>query len=76
MWRNSSLLFGVGLLTDAGVRVVLAYTVRPDLVPALALGLYVATMVILNVVVNVYYVICRVHDPRSQLRRGDPVTPR
>jgi hypothetical protein len=70
MWRVSSLVFGVGILTDAVARVLIAYTVRPDLVPALGLALYVLTMVVLNVVVNVYYVLCRVQDPRSPLRRG------
>ena len=71
MWRVSSVLFGVGLLLDAALRVVLAYTVSPDLVPALGLALYVVTLVVLNVVVNVYYLRCGVHDPRSPLRRGD-----
>lgn len=76
MWRNASLIFGLGLLADAGLRVLLACTVRPDLVPALALVLYIATVVFLNVVVNIYFVLCRVHDPRSELRRGDSLTPR
>ena len=70
MWRVSSVLFGVGLLLDATLRVVLAYTVRPDLVPALGLALYVVTLIVLNVVVNVYYVRSGVFDPRSPLRRG------
>lgn len=71
MWRVSSLLWGLGLLVDAGGRVVLAYTMPPDLVPALGVALYLVTVVVLNVVVNVYYVLSRVHDPRSPLRRGD-----
>lgn len=70
MWRVSSVLFGIGLLLDAGLRVLMAYTLRPDLVPALGLGLYVATMLVLNVVVNVYYVRCRIHDPRAPIRTG------
>jgi hypothetical protein len=70
MWRVSSALFGVGLLLDAALRVVLVYTVRPDLVPALGLALYVVTLIVLNVVVNTYYVRCGVFDPRSPLRRG------
>jgi hypothetical protein len=71
MWKVSSVIFGLGLLSDAVIRGILAYTVRPDLVPALGLGLYVGTVVVINVVVNVYYILCRVHDPRSPLRRGD-----
>ena len=70
MWRVASVLWGIGLLTDATLRVLFAYTLRPDLVPVLGLGLYVATVVVLNVVTNVYFVLCRVHDPRSPLRRG------
>jgi hypothetical protein len=71
MWRVTSAIWGVGLLADAAARVLLAYTVRPDLVPALGLVLYVATVVVLNVVVTAYQVLCRVHDPRSPLRQGD-----
>lgn len=70
MWRVSSLLFGLGLLLDAGLRVLMAYTLRPDLVPALGLGLYVGTMLVLNVVVNLYYVRCRIHDARAPIRTG------
>lgn len=68
MWRVASVLWGLGLLADAAARVLLACTVRPDLVPALGMALYVVTVVVLNVVLNVYYVLCRVHDPRSPLR--------
>lgn len=73
MWRVASLLWGFGMLADAALRVLIAYTVRPDLVPVLGLGLYVGTLVLLNVVVNAYYVLCRVHDPRSPLRRGGAI---
>ena len=70
LWRVSSVLWGLGLLADAAARVVLAYTVRPDLVPALGVGLYVATVVVLNLVVTLYQVRSRVHDPRSPLRQA------
>jgi hypothetical protein len=70
MWRISSVMYGVGLLIDAGLRVLLAYTRPPDTVPALGLVLSVGTVVVLNVVVHGYYVLCRVHDPRSPLRRA------
>ncbi len=33
MWRTSSVLWGSALLADAGLRVLLAYTVSPDHVP-------------------------------------------
>jgi hypothetical protein len=71
MWRVTSAIWGVGLLADAAGRVVLACTVEPDLVPALGLALYVVSVVVLNVVVTGYHVLCRVHDPRSPIRRGE-----
>jgi phosphoglycerol transferase MdoB-like AlkP superfamily enzyme len=79
MWRVSSLLYGIGLLVDAGARVVMAYRLPPDRVPALALALYGVVMVVLWVVTNVYYVRCGVHDRRSAmypaqfLGPGEPV---
>jgi hypothetical protein len=69
MWRVSSTIWGVGILLDAAVRVLLAYTVRPDLVPGLGLALYLVTLVVLNVVTTVWYTACRVYDPRSPLRQ-------
>jgi hypothetical protein len=55
MWRVSSLLWGIGTLVDAALRVLMAYTLPPDQVPALGTALYVATSVVLIVVTNVYY---------------------
>jgi hypothetical protein len=69
MWRISSIMYGVGLLLDAAVRVVLAYTQPPDTVPALGLVVTVVTVVVTNVVAHGYYVLCRVHGPRSPLLR-------
>jgi len=37
-------------------------------VPALSTALVAVTGVVLVVVTNVYYALCRVHDPRSPLR--------
>jgi phosphoglycerol transferase MdoB-like AlkP superfamily enzyme len=68
MWRVSSVLYGVGTLLDAVLRVVMAYTLPPDAVPALSTALFAITGLVLVVVTNVYYVLCRVHDPRSPLR--------
>lgn len=70
MWRVSSVMYGVGLLLDAALRVFLAYTRPPDTVPALGVVVTVVTVVTLNVVVHGYYVLCRVHDPRSPLRQA------
>ena len=43
IWQVSSVLFGIGTLLDAAVRVVMAYTLPPDSVPALNTALYVVT---------------------------------
>jgi hypothetical protein len=58
MWRWSSVMWGIGTLVDAALRVVMAYTLRPDLVPALSLALFLATTVVLNVITTIYYVRC------------------
>jgi len=60
MWRVSSVLWGVGTLADAALRVVMAYTLPVDAVPALGTALYSATAFVLIVVNNVYYIVVRV----------------
>lgn len=60
MWRVSSVLWGIGTLLDAALRVVMAYTLPIDEVPALSTGLYAATATVLVVVNNVYYIVVRV----------------
>lgn len=72
MWRISSLLFGVGTLLDAVLRVAMAYTLPPDVVPALSTVLYAATSVVLIVVTNLVYIASGVHDPRSRMYAGVP----
>lgn len=69
MWRNSSRAWGVGTLLDAVARVVLAYTLPPDAVPALGTALFVVTCVVLNVGTTVYYARCGVLDRRSRFHR-------
>ena len=59
MWRVSSVLWGIGTLLDSAVRVVMAYTLPVDEVPALATALYVITSAVLIVVTNIYYVLSR-----------------
>lgn len=55
IWRRASIGFGVGTLADAAARVVMAYTLPVDLVPALSTALYLVTSAVLLVAVNVYY---------------------
>lgn len=73
MWRTSTLMWAAGLLADAAGRVWMAFTFPPDVVPALATGLYVATIVVLNVAVNVYYIACGVFNRGSRLYDRDLV---
>jgi hypothetical protein len=67
MWRVSSVLFGVGTLVDAVLRVVLAYTLPADAVPATATAMFAATSTLLIIVTNVYYISCGVFNRRSAL---------
>jgi hypothetical protein len=69
MWRISSVLWGIGLLVDAVLRVVMAYTLPPDSVPALGTALYVGTSVVLIVATNVFYITQRVANPYGKLYR-------
>jgi len=71
MWRVSSVLFGIGTIADAVLRVVFAYTLPPDTVPALATGMYAATSVLLIVTTNIYYLRCGVHHRSSALYDRD-----
>ncbi|MGZ4196729.1 MAG: VC0807 family protein [Solirubrobacteraceae bacterium] len=61
-WRTSSVIWGIGCLVDAAVRVVLAYSLPVDLVPALTPAVFVASFVILALIDQINY-------PRTGLRR-------
>jgi hypothetical protein len=54
-WRISSLIWAIVLLIDAVVRVVMAYTLPVNAVPALQTGLMIATTLLMQVVTWVYY---------------------
>jgi hypothetical protein len=69
MWRVSSFIFGVGTLGDAVARVIMAYTLNPDVVPALGTALYAATSVVLIIVNNVYYIASGVFNRGSAMYR-------
>jgi hypothetical protein len=55
IWRVSSVIWGSGLLIDAAVRVVIAYTLPVDAVPGLGGALFPITFDVLQLVTNVYY---------------------
>ena len=55
VWRISSVIWGLGLLVDAGIRIVTAYSLPIDLVPALTGALYPATFLVLQVIDQINY---------------------
>jgi hypothetical protein len=55
VWRISSMIWGLGLLVDAGIRIVTAYSLPIDLVPALTGALYPATFLVLQVIDQLNY---------------------
>jgi hypothetical protein len=55
IWRVSTIVWGVGLLADAGLRVLMSYTLPVGVVPALGGALWPATFIVIQVVTNVYY---------------------
>jgi intracellular septation protein A len=72
MWRVSSVLYGLGTIADAVLRIVFAYTLPPDVVPALATGLIAVTTVALIVVTNVLYAVSGVFNRASPLYERCP----
>ncbi|MET3807877.1 hypothetical protein ABIB25_004904 [Nakamurella sp. UYEF19] len=73
MWRVSSLLWGIGTLLDAALRVIMAYTLPSDLVPALGTALYAGTSVVLIAVTSIYYAASGIYDPTSLLYPPDEI---
>jgi hypothetical protein len=55
IWRVSTVIWGLALLADAVIRVVMAYTLPVDVVPGLGGALYPVTFVLIQIVTNVYY---------------------
>jgi hypothetical protein len=55
IWQVSTVIWGTALLADAVVRVVMAYALPVDVVPALGAALWPATFLLIQVVTNIYY---------------------
>ncbi|MFD9210940.1 hypothetical protein ACFVZM_32220, partial [Streptomyces sioyaensis] len=53
IWRGLTVLWGCGLLVDAALRVIMAYTLSVDSVPALDGALYFVTYLVLQVITNI-----------------------
>ncbi len=71
MWRVSSVMWAVGTIADAVIRVVMAYTLPADDVPGLGTVLVLVTSLVLIVLTNVYYAASGVFDPSSRLYRAE-----
>lgn len=67
IWRVGTALWGGALLADAAVRVLMAYTLPVDTVPALNTALYAVTSLVLIVITNVYYTAVGLYRPDSAL---------
>lgn len=67
MWRVSSVLWGIGTLADAALRVIMAYTLSPDLVPALGTALYAGTSAVLIAVTTIYYAAAGIYNRTSAM---------
>ncbi|WP_052442614.1 VC0807 family protein [Streptacidiphilus neutrinimicus] len=67
VWKVGSALWGIALLADSVVRVIMAYTLPVNAVPALGTALYLVTSVVLIVITNVYYITTGLYDRRSRL---------
>lgn len=82
LWRVGSALWGIALLADSAVRVVMAYTLPIDAVPALGTALYLVTSLVLIVITNIYYIASGLFNRHSRLyaafqepRRARDVSP-
>lgn len=56
IWRTLTVGWGVVTLLDAGLRVVIAYTMPVTSVPALQTALMIATVLLMQVVTNAYFI--------------------
>ncbi len=76
MWRISTALWGAGTLLDSAARVIMAYTLPVDTVPALSSAMYAVTSVVLIAVTNIYYRAAGAYAPDSALYRPQPARAR
>ncbi|GAB3568348.1 VC0807 family protein [Spelaeicoccus albus] len=72
MWQISTVLWGLGTLLDSAARVVMAYTLPVDVVPAISAAMYAITSAVLIVVTNVYYRAAGAYNPTSALYHPKP----
>ncbi|WP_146111885.1 VC0807 family protein [Arthrobacter sp. MYb227] len=67
MWRISTVVWGLGFFLDAGLRSFFAYTINPDIVPALTTAMYLGTNIALIIISNIFYISSGIFNPHSAL---------
>ena len=78
MWQVTTVIWGAAFLLDAALRVVMAYALPVNDVPALAGVLWLITFLLLQIITNVYlsrsglWPILRGHQPTGPPDRPDP----
>ena len=55
IWRVSTVVWGIGTIVDALIRITMALTLPVDAVPGLSQAVLIATFVVLQVATNIYY---------------------
>jgi hypothetical protein len=55
IWQVSTVIWGLATLADAVIRIVMAYSLPVEVVPALGAALWPVTFVVIQLVTNVYY---------------------
>jgi hypothetical protein len=77
MWQVTTVIWGAAFLLDAALRVVMAYALPVNDVPALAGALWLVTFLLLQIITNVYlsrsglWPILRGHQPAVPLDPSD-----
>ncbi|MEU2930470.1 VC0807 family protein [Streptomyces sp. NPDC007251] len=75
IWRVTTVMWGIGLLVDSGVRTLMAYTLPVHMVPALNGAQYGVFTLLMLVIVNIYHAraglwLILSPDPGSPARDG------
>ncbi|PQZ92185.1 hypothetical protein CQ018_11725 [Arthrobacter sp. MYb227] len=61
------MVWGLGFFLDAGLRSFFAYTINPDIVPALTTAMYLGTNIALIIISNIFYISSGIFNPHSAL---------
>lgn len=80
IWQVATMIWGIGTLIDAIIRLVMAYTLPVNVVPGLGGALWPVTFVALQVITNIYFArsglwLILLGQPDCSQQPGDPVKP-